>query len=170
MEDNKLQQQEPIVEAPIEDIDAFNMEKYNNLKANTVSKDKYNKLEKAYKDLFNSFENGEQVAAATPAVPEKSLEDLRKELFRPDHDLSNLEFIEKSLELRQRVMEETGEDCFVSRGPGINPTAESYAAAQRVADVYQECIDYANGDSEVFTNELLRRMPDSPLGNKIMRR
>lgn len=155
---------------PIDNIEQFNMEKYNELKANTVSKDKYNKLEQSYKDLFNSYANGETYAAASPEAPKKSLDELRDELFRPKEELNNLQFVEKALELRERVIEETGEDCFVSKGHNITPTEQSYIAAQRVADIFQECIDYANGDSKVFTNELQRRMPDSPLINNKFRR
>lgn len=155
---------------PIDNIEQFNMEKYNELKANTVSKDKYNKLEQSYKDLFNSYANGDTYAAAVPEAPKKSLDELRDELFRPKKELNNIEFISKALELRERVIEETGEDCFVSKGPGITPTEQSYIAAQKAADIYQECLDYANGDNKVFTNELLRRMPDSPVINNKYRR
>jgi hypothetical protein len=40
------------------------------------------------------------------------------------------------------------------------PTDEDVRTAQKVADVLQECVDYAEGDSAVFTNELQRRLVD----------
>lgn len=40
------------------------------LKANTVSKERYDKLMEENKNLLNSLVNGEPVAAAAPAQPE----------------------------------------------------------------------------------------------------
>ena len=133
------------------------------LKANSVSKERYNKLMEENKNLLNSLVNGEVVTAVAPAQPElPPIQDLVDEM-RGQH-LSDIEFVEKALEFRDRVLEETGEDCFVSKGHNITPTQESYIAAQRTADIYRECLDYANGDNKVFMNELMRRMPnDGPV-------
>lgn len=134
------------------------------LKANTVSKDRYNKLMEENKNLLNSLVNGESVAAAAPSQQKElpPIQDLVDEM-RGKH-LSDIEFVEKALEFRDRILEETGEDCFVSKGHNITPTQESYIAAQRTADIYRECLDYANGDNKVFMNELMRRMPnDGPV-------
>ena len=38
-----------------------------------------------------------------------------------------------------------------------------YEAAERVATVVRECIEYAKGDSAVFTNELQRRTVDTAI-------
>jgi hypothetical protein len=40
------------------------------LKANSVSKERYNKLMEENKNLLNSLVNGESVATAAPAQPE----------------------------------------------------------------------------------------------------
>ena len=141
------------------------------LKANTVSKDRYNKLMEENKNLLNSLVNGEQLAAANPAQQNElpPIQDLVDEM-RTQH-LSDIEFVEKALEFRERVLEETGEDCFVSKGHNITPTQESYIAAQRTADIYRECLDYANGDNKVFMNELMRRMPnDGPVAQSRYKR
>ena len=140
------------------------------LKANTVSKDRYNKLMEENKNLLNSLVNGESVAAAAPAQSElPPIQNLVDEM-RGKH-LSDIEFVEKALEFRERVLEETGEDCFVSKGHNITPTQESYIAAQRTADIYRECLDYANGDNKVFMNELMRRMPnDGPVAQSRYKR
>ena len=51
------------------------------LKANTVSKDRYNKLMEENKNLLNSLVNGEQLAAANPAQPElPPIQDLVNEM------------------------------------------------------------------------------------------
>lgn len=159
MTENENLQQEEEIETNEQYIEAIR-----DLKANTVSKERYNKLMEENKNLLNSLVNGEQVAAATPETPKTPIQDLVKEMR--GKNISDISFIEKALEFRERVLEETGEDCFVSRGHNITPTQESYIAAQKTADIYRECLDYANGDNKVFINELQRRMPaDSPLAN-----
>ena len=42
-------------------------------------------------------------------------------------------------------------------GAQISPTAEDVQVAEKVAQIYQECVDYADGDSALFTQELQRR-------------
>ena len=37
-------------------------------------------------------------------------------------------------------------------------TDDDFAKAEKVAAVLQECVDYADGDSNVFTDELKRRI------------
>ena len=141
------------------------------LKANTVSKDRYNKLMEENKNLLNSLVNGESVAAAAPSQQNElpPIQDLVNEMR--GKQLNDIEFVEKALEFRERVLEETGEDCFVSKGHNITPTQESYIAAQRTADIYRECLDYANGDNKVFMNELMRRMPnDGPVAQSRYKR
>lgn len=140
------------------------------LKANSVSKERYNKLIEENKNLLNSLVNGESVATATPAQPElPPIQDLVNEMRT--QQLSDIEFVEKALEFRDRVLAETGEDCFVSKGHNITPTQESYIAAQRTADIYRECLEYANGDNKVFMNELMRRMPnDGPVAQSRYRK
>ena len=57
-------------------------------------------------------------------------------------------------------MAEGKPDPFLPIGEQIMPTDQDIQTAQKVADVLQECVDYAEGDSAVFTNELQRRLVD----------
>lgn len=53
------------------------------LKANTVSKDRYNKLMEENKNLLNSLVNGESVAAAAPSQTElPPIQDLVNEIHK----------------------------------------------------------------------------------------
>lgn len=134
----------------------------NNLKANSVSKDKYDKLKDENKRLLNSLANGEQVEA--PHTPKVSNDELRKDLFTKK--LSNLEFVEKTLQLRQNILDESGEDIFAPDGPQFSFSDEDKRDAQRVADALQSCVDVADGNSAIFTNELQRILKDTPLPNR----
>ena len=55
-------------------------------------------------------------------------------------------------------MEAGQTDPFVPNGSKIKPTDEDFAKAKKVADTLQECVDYADGDPDVFTDELKRRI------------
>ena len=134
------------------------------LKANTVSKSEYEKLQAENKQLIDALANGETIPAS--AETEKpSLDELRANLMKEEQ--SNLEFVKNVLALRNAVIEQEGYDPFVPNGSQYVPTPEDVEIAQKVADVYQECVDYANGDSQLFTNELMRRTIDvSPMAKK----
>lgn len=129
------------------------------LKENTVERSKYEELKAENKRLLESIVNGEEINVEVPA--QNSVQDLRNELFKENSGLSNLEYAEKALELREKLISEGKPDPFVPIGSQYTPTAEDEAAAQRVADVLKTCIDYAEGDNQIFTNELQRRMIDT---------
>ena len=96
----------------------------------------------------------------------KSIEEIRNSLFSKEaaeKGMTNLEFVEKSLELRDAIIESGGTDPFLPVGKGIELTRDDYEAAEFTAQQFRECIDMANGNSEVFTAELMRRTVDNSL-------
>ena len=143
----------------VNDANTDYIEALNELKSSTVSKDQYNKLRAENKKLLDALVSGGSIENPVQK-PEVDIDALRKELFNKDAQLTNLEFIEKSLELRDALLDKGEPDPFLPIGSRISPTPEEARIAENVADIYRECIDYANGDSEVFTNELMRRTVD----------
>lgn len=138
------------------------------LKANSVSKEDYEKLEAQNKQLLDAIVNGGSVPEVKDDKPEKvdvvpSIKELREDLYGGKKHLNNLEYWEKTLALREALMAQGETDPFVPVGKKIVAENSDYEAAERVATVVKECIDYAQGDSEVFTNELQRRTVDTPL-------
>ena len=130
------------------------------LKATTVSKTDYDKLQQEKKRLLESLINGGQSTPQT--APQKpDIAKLRKELYCQEPNLSNLEYWKKTLELRDALMAEGEPDPFLPCGKKVAATAEDVQKAANVAKVMRECIDYADGDSRVFTNELNRRTVDN---------
>lgn len=127
------------------------------LKQNSVDRSEYDKLKAENKKLLDSIVNGTEIAQQ-PTEEKKSVEELRKEYLKEDQ--SNLDFISNTLKLREALMAEGKPDPFLPVGEQILPTDEDVEKAQHVADVLQECVDYAEGDSNVFTNELQRRLVD----------
>ena len=134
----------------------------NEIKSKSVSREQYEKVKNENKELLNALINGGQITQVEDA-PKKSIEEMRKELFSKeavDKGMSNLEFVKRSLELRDAIIESGGTDPFLPVGRGVEITREDYEAAEFVAEQYRECIDIAQGNSEVFTNELMRRTVD----------
>lgn len=143
------------------------IEAINEMKRNTVSRESYEKLQKDNQMLLKSLIDGkplegEQVLT-TDTDREKAIKDLRTELFGKDRkDLNNLEFWSKTLELRNHLIDSGEQDPFLPTGKLIAPTQEDIDAANKVASIVKECIDVSNGDSQFFTNELMRRTVDTP--------
>lgn len=138
------------------------------LKQNSVDRSEYDKLRAENKKLIDAVVNG-QSGQEEPVFTKHSkeqIDDLRNELFNSPRELNNLEYITKAMELREALMENGEPDPFLPVGKQISPTRDDLEGAEKVAQVYKECIDYAEGDSEVFTNELMRRTRDVKLPRK----
>ena len=125
------------------------------LKENSVSKEDYDKVVEENKQLVAQVINGDGAGNGQANAPEDlegDIKALREKLYGPKcSELSNLEFCEATLKLREAIIKRDGMDPFVPRGANIKPTDYDAQRAQAVADVMAECIKEANGDSGVFT-------------------
>ena len=138
------------------------------LKEKSVDRSEYDKLRAENKRLIDAVVNG-QPGQEEPVFTKHSkeqIDDLRNELFNSPKELNNLEYITKAMELREALIENGEPDPFLPVGKQISPTRDDIEGAEKVAQVYKECIEYAEGDSEVFTNELMRRTRDVKLPRK----
>ena len=127
------------------------------LKQNSVDRSEYDKLRAENKKLIDAVVNG-QPGQEEPVVSKHSkeqIDELRNDLFNSPKELNNLEYITKAMELREALIENGEPDPFLPVGKQISPTRDDIEGAEKVAQVYKECIEYADGDSEVFTNELM---------------
>lgn len=154
MEENQIEQNEDV--NTTEDY----IKAIKDLKSNTVSKEVYLKQVEDNKKLLNALANGETIEAEK-GPKHRPTQEIRDDLFNKENN--NLEFWEKTLELRAAVLEDEGKDIFLPVGHEYQASESDVNIANKVADVVQQCIDYANGDSMVFTNELQRRTNDTAL-------
>ena len=138
------------------------------LKQNSVDRSEYDKLRAENKRLIDAVVNGQpgQEEQVVVKHSKEQIDDLRNELFNSPRELTNLEYVTKAMELREALMENGEPDPFLPVGKQISPTRDDIEGAEKVAQVYKECIEYAEGDSEVFTNELMRRTRDVKLPRK----
>lgn len=130
------------------------------MKANSVDKAAYDKLKEENKQLLDALINGGQVTQELQKEP-VDIDSLRKRLFGGEAELSNLDYMKTTLELREALLDQGSPDPFLPYGQNIAPTDEDIRTADRVAEAIKSCIDYADGDSEIFTNELQRIMVDT---------
>lgn len=142
-------------------------EELGKIKEGFVPKAQLEAAQKQIKDLMSAAVNGfssKSKEEEEEKPSKRSIDDIRKDLFGRENN--NLEYTKLALELRTRLMEEGNPDPFIPVGRQISPTNEDIEAANRVAEVFQECIDYAEGDSAVFTNELQRRTIETQILKK----
>ena len=163
-----LEEKEVSVTGNVEDNTQDYLAAIKELKENSVNRSEYDKLRAENKRLIDAVVNGQPGQEEQVAVKhsKEQIDELRNDLFNSPRELNNLEFITKTMELREALMENGEPDPFLPVGKQISPTRDDIEGAEKVAQVYKECIEYAEGDSEVFTNELMRRTRDVKLPRK----
>ena len=152
----------------VEDNTNDYIEQIKKLKESSVSKDDYDKLRLDNKRLIDALANGTQVEGVVePKVSAvEKINELRTKLFSKGSNLDNLEYCKTAVELRDALIEKGERDPFLPFGHNVIATDSDIETANRVATVMRECIDYADGDSDIFTNELQRRTVDVVIPKK----
>ena len=124
----------------------------NEMKQNSVSRSEYEKLKADNKRLLDSIVNGTSEKAEV--LPKKSIEELRKNFMK--EGVSNLDYWKNALELRERLIEEGHPDPMIPTGVRVAANQMDYDGVEKLVSGIQHCIDYADGDRQLFTNELQR--------------
>lgn len=132
----------------------------NELKANTVSKANYEKLRNENKKLLDALVNGQQIDVQPEKKPD--VNELRRKLFTAEADLSNIDYVSNMLELRKALIAEGQPDPFAGIGDKAKINGDVLDSAERVAEGLQYCVDFAQGDSGIFTAQLQRITRDTP--------
>lgn len=127
------------------------------LKANSVDRKQYEKLKTENQKLLDALVAGKQIEV--PKVEELNIPDLRRKLF--SGDLNNLEYVDTALKLRNALIEKGEPDPFLPIGDKVNLTQDTIDKAEHTAEVLAECVEFADGDSGIFTAELQRRTIDN---------
>ena len=131
------------------------------IQKNFVKKEKYDELETNYQKLIKKTlgldEGGDPLTPDNPNGEEGAdIAKLRKELYDPNNSLSNLDYVKKTLELRETIINGGGKDPFLPTGINGDPfkddaeKANAEHTAQKVAQVLAEAVKEADGDPEAF--------------------
>lgn len=150
--ENSVSQQENVNDS-IDYIEAIK-----EMKQNSVDRSVYDKLKSENKQLLDALVNGKEIEISKEEPVD--IAKLRKDLFNKDGHMSNLEYVSTALKLRDALIEKGERDPFLPYGDKVNLTAEHYDKAEQVATVLRECVEFAEGDSGIFTAELQRRTKD----------
>ena len=155
MNNDKINDQENIEEDP-KDVDYIKA--ISDLKKNSVAREEYDRVIEENKKLLKSLVEGGQIAEPKNDPPDIS--ELRKKLFS-DEDLNNYEYIDTVLQLREAIIANGERDPFLPVGDQVEVTADMIQGAQDTADALREMLDFADGDSRIFTAEYQRRVRDN---------
>ena len=134
------------------------------LKENSVDRKDYEKLKAENKKLLDAYINGAEIAQ-TVVDKEPSIEELRRLTFNNPNQ-TNLEYWTHALALRNALIEKGEPDIFVGASSQYEPTVDDYARAEKVARIFQEMVDTANGDPNVFLNEFQRRVKETNIPSR----
>ena len=161
----ELQQQQNVTGNEAEDMTQDYLAAINELKQNSVDRSKYDALKAENKKLLDAVVNGQQIEVNVAQEQKPSIQELRDKVFHNENQ-TNLEYITHVLALREAIMDEGGVDPFVPQSSQYSPTSIDIERANRVATVFQEMVDEADGDPAVFLNEYQRRVKDTNISRK----
>lgn len=128
------------------------------IKQNSVPRSEYEKVVAERNKIFKAYANGERAEQPEDNKP-VDVDELRYKLRNVD--LSNLEYIKAAVELRDALLANGERDPWVPFGKDCYPTNQDYEDAEEVSEGLKACIEYAERDSGVFTNEVQRISVDT---------
>lgn len=150
------------------------LDQIKNLKASTVSREEYDKVRNENKTLLETIVNGQSgfERSSTEDAPEgPTLQELINSTYGKDSDkLNDLEYTTNVLEIRDRLLERDGVDHFIPSGKKYSPDYNDQFVAQKVYEGLRHCVDVAEGNNEVFIQEVTRITADSRMPNIIKRK
>lgn len=131
------------------------------LKQSTVSKEDYKKLQDDNARLIEALKNGDSVNLAD-TEEKKDIGELRKELFQGlEGGVPNLEMAKRLVNLRNEILkDEKAWDPALPNGKGYKFDPYDQEQANQVFELMEYCIEYADGDEALFTQEFQRHIRD----------
>lgn len=135
-----------------------------NLKESTVSKEKYEQLQKEKKELLQALVDGKQIASeeSKQEDPEEIIAAARKIIFEEPGKHSNLEIAKATLALYNENKKK-GVNIFLPNSPSYRVDAMDVESSERVAQALEHCIEYADGNNENFNAEFTRILKEPPV-------
>lgn len=110
----------------------------------------------AKKKYYDAIINGNTAEDNGPT--ERTRDEIRKDLFGGNKELSNLEYAKLVVELDDACIREDGESCFLPKGRNVTVTADERDVANRFHNCLVDCIEEADGDEEIFNQAMNRRI------------
>lgn len=124
----------------------------NDLRANSVSRDRYDKLVEEKNQLIEALKTNSQVNLVN-TQDERSIDEVKSDLLNAK-DSTNLEKWQLALEYRNKIIESGGRDPFLPNGRNYTYDQNDVMTANKVAEIVQQCIDESDGNPTVFNAKL----------------
>lgn len=133
------------------------LKQYEEIKANSVSKEDYDKLKSEYDDAVSNYLSGN--LQDSKKEENVDIAELRKELYSEKvSNLTDLEFMTKTLKLRETIIKNGGDDPFLGTLKGKAPTTAEREHAKEVAEKMKKMVNDAEGSDEAFHIILSQRV------------
>lgn len=131
------------------------------LKESSVPKEDYSKLQEENRKLIQALKEGSQVSLGEP-TEKKDLAELRRDLFSNlEGGVPNLEMAKKLVALRDEILkDEKAWDPALPNGKGYKYNPQDEEEAEQVFQLMKHCIEYSEGDNDLFTQEFQRHIRD----------
>lgn len=123
------------------------VEEIKKIKANTVSKEEYEKLKGQNKELIKQIISGG--GQDMKAEDNPSIEELRKNIFENSDSKTNLEIADNIVKLYDARLKE-GVNIFLPRGNKTQYTRADYEAADHYVETIRSMVAESEGDPIVF--------------------
>lgn len=155
------QMRDEVVDNSVEQTDAMDyISAINEIKQNSVPREKYEQLEREKKELINALKSN-QLVNLVDDTDKKSIDELRADYLKNGSDKLSYDYLKTVLDLRDALLDAGERDPFLPNSKNYVPTQEDINSAEEVAQAFRECIEYSNGNNQLCTQELMRRTVDS---------
>lgn len=121
----------------------------NELRKNSISKDKYEKLQEENKQLIDALKNGGQVEMVQEEN-KPSLQELAEKLCQEDFEPTNAEGWKTAIEFRKTMIDAGFRDPFLPNSRNYTYKEEDSARAQLISDTLEKMIDDSQGNPDMF--------------------
>lgn len=138
----------------VNDTEQAYIDEIKSLKENTVSKEIYDKKVEENKKLIKALREGSKLEGQEQEQ-DMSIDELKKDLANYNK-LSNREFAEKTLKLREKVIEAGGRDPLMPSDPNYIPSADDEKEVNSLVEAWSGALEEAQGDDEVFNMYMQR--------------
>ena len=121
----------------------------------TVSRAEYDKLRAEHSALIDKAASGELIRPEPePEADKRDYKQIAADYLKNNTGALNLDRVKEGLKYREAMLKAGKYDPFAPYDKNRATTDSELKAAERVATVFQECVDKCNGDPEIF-NRLL---------------
>lgn len=139
----------------------------NAVKANSVPKSEYEKVLQEKQVLIRGMAEGATLPESDkPAENKPDLKTLREKIRNAgENNLSNAEFVQTALDLRNACLAEGLPDPFLPLGIKRKPDNDDLAGAEKVADAFAAMLDEAKDDEGKVDNDFFNALLKKYIAN-----